>query len=92
MSKEQLEAKVQEYREMNILLNEVQETVDALKGEIIAYMVESNLEEETTNTSTITYKGRSRSSLSEGLLKEALKTDDLSAFKTNKTYKVLNIR
>ena len=92
MTKKELDSKVQEYREMKTLLEQVQNEVDAIKAEITLYMVENEIDTETTVDGKVTYKDSNRSSFNEDALKEALNTQDLKRYKKTSTFKVLRIK
>lgn len=92
MTKKELDSKVQEYREMKTLLEQVQNEVDAIKAEITLYMVENEIDTETTVDGKVTYKDSNRSSFNEDALKEALNIQDLKRYKKTSTFKVLRIK
>ena len=92
MTKKELDSKVQEYREMKTLLEQVQNEVDVIKAEITLYMVENEIDTETTVDGKVTYKDSNRSSFNEDALKEALNTQDLKRYKKTSTFKVLRIK
>ena len=92
MTKKELDSKVQQYREMKTLLEQVQNEVDAIKAEITLYMVENEIDTETTVDGKVTYKDSNRSSFNEDALKEALNTQDLKRYKKTSTFKVLRIK
>ncbi len=92
ITKSELDKKVQEYREMKTLLEQVQNEVDAIKSEITLYMVENEKSEEITVDGKVTYKDSSRSSFNEDALKEALNTNDLKPYKKTSTFKVLRVK
>lgn len=92
ITKKELDSKVQEYREMKTLLEQVQNEVDAIKAEITLYMVENEIDTEITVDGKVTYKDNSRSSFNEDALKEALNTQDLKPYKKTFTFKVLRIK
>lgn len=92
ITKSELDKKVQEYREMKILLEQVQNEVDAIKTEITLYMIENEKSEEITVDGKVTYKDSNRSSFNEDALKEALNTKDLKPYKKTSTFKVLRVK
>ena len=92
MTKKELDSKLQEYRAMKTLLEQVQNEVDAIKAEITLYMVENEIDTETTVDGKVTYKDSNRSSFNEDALKEALNTQDLKRYKKTSTFKVLRIK
>ncbi len=92
ITKLELNKKVQEYREMKTLLEQVQNEVDAIKAEITLYMVENEKSEEITVDGKVTYKDSNRSSFNEDALKEALNTSDLKPYKKTSTFKVLRVK
>ena len=87
ITKLELNKKVQEYREMKTLLEQVQNEVDAIKAEITLYMVENEKSEEITVDGKVTYKDSNRSAL-----QEALNTSDLKPYKKTSTFKVLRVK
>lgn len=90
MTKQELEAKVKEYRELFTLAEEAKDALEAVKREISNYMVENDLQEEITSTAKITLKEQSRETLDKKRLEEDL--GDLSEYIKTSVYNVLRIK
>ena len=56
MTKQELEAKVQEIRKYKAMAEEAAEIQKSLEAEIITYMVENEIDTEITDSAKITYK------------------------------------
>lgn len=90
MTKQELETKVKEYRELFTLAEEAKDALEAVKREISNYMVENDLQEEITSTAKITLKEQSRETLDKKRLEEDL--GDLTEYTKTSTYNVLRIK
>lgn len=91
IKKTELESKVEEYRNLKTLVEEAENNLKAVEREIIEYMTENSLQEEFSNTSKITYKEQSRTSLDKAKLTEVL-GDGLKKYEKVTSYKVLRIK
>lgn len=91
MTKAELEKKVNELRSLKALKEELENEVKAAEVEIISYMKEKEIDTEITDTSKITYKPQSRTSLDKEKLTEIL-GEDLKPFEKVSTYNVLRIK
>lgn len=91
MKKSELENKVNELRSLKALKEETENELKALEREIIDYMTENELTEEITDTSKITYKPQSRTTLDKEKLTEIL-GEDLKPFEKTTFYNVLRIK
>ena len=90
MTKQQLEAKIEEIRKYKAMVEEAQNIQKALESEVIAYMNENNLTEEFTDSAKITYKEQTRSTLDKKRLEEDL--GSLEEYTNTTTYSVLRIK
>lgn len=90
MTKQELEAKVQEIRKYKAMAEEAANIQKALEQEVISYMNENGLTEEITDSAKITYKEQSRSTLDKARLEEDL--GSLTEYEKVTTYNVLRIK
>ena len=58
MTKQELEVKVQEIRKYRAMAEEAADIQKSLEAEVIAYMVENQIDTEITDSAKITYKRR----------------------------------
>lgn len=91
MTKNELEAKVNELRSLKVLKEDLENELKAIETEIILYMKENNLDTETTATAKITYKPQSRTTLDKDKLVEIL-GDDLKSFEKITSFNVLRVK
>lgn len=91
IKKIELENKIEEYRSLKALVEEAENNLKAVEREIIEYMTENSLQEEFTNTSKITYKEQSRTTLDKAKLTEVL-GDGLKKYEKTTSYNVLRIK
>lgn len=91
ITKNELENKIQELRELKAMKEELESNVKAVEREIISYMTENKLDTEITNTAKITYKPQSRTTLDKEKLTEVL-GDDLKPFEKVTSFNVLRIK
>lgn len=91
MTKLELEKLVQEIRKYKAMAEEASNIQKALENEIISYMNENGLTEAFTDSSKITYKPQSRSTLDKDKLTEIL-GEDLKPFEKVTSYNVLRIK
>lgn len=91
ITKNELENKIQELRELKAMKEELESNVKAVEREIISYMTENKLDTEITNTAKITYKPQSRTTLDKEKLTEVL-GDDLRPFEKVTSFNVLRIK
>lgn len=89
MTKQQLEAKIEEIRKYKAMVEEAQNIQKALESEVIAYMNENNLTEEFTDSAKITYKAQTRTTLDKKRLEEDL--GSLTEYEKITEYSVLRI-
>lgn len=89
ITKSELEEKVAEIRRYKAIVEEATSIQRSIEAEVIAYMVENNLDTEITDTAKITYKSQTRTSLNKESLSEIL--GDLKPFEKKKSYYVLRI-
>ena len=87
--KSELEEKVAEIRRYKAIVEEATSIQRSIEAEVIAYMVENNLDTEITDTAKITYKSQTRTSLNKESLSELL--GDLKPFEKKTSYHVLRI-
>ena len=90
ISKKELENKVQEIRRYKAMAEEAAEIQKALEAEVIAYMVENNIDTEITESAKITYKLQTRSTLDKKRLEEDL--GSLEEYTNVTEYNVLRIK
>ncbi len=91
MTKQELEAKVQEIRKYKAMAEEASNIQKSLETEVISYMNENNLTEEITDSAKITYKPQSRTTLDKDKLTEIL-GEDLKPFEKVTSCNVLRIK
>lgn len=91
MKREEMDAKIQELREMKVLKEETENLVKALEQEIIEFLTENELTELITNDAKVTYKPQTRTTLDKEKLTEIL-GEDLKPFEKSTTYNVLRIK
>ena len=91
MTKKELEAKVQEFRSLKAMKEELENELKAVEFSIIEYMTENELDTEITDTAKITYKPQSRTTLDKEKLTEIL-GDDLKPFEKTTSYNVLRVK
>ncbi len=90
ISKSELENKVQEIRKYRAMAEEAAEIQKALETEVIAYMVENNIDTEITDSAKITYKSQTRATLDNKRLEEDL--GSLEEYTKVTEYSVLRIK
>lgn len=91
ITKNELENKIQELRELKAMKEELESNVKAVEREIISYMTENKLDTEITNTAKITYKPQSRTTLDKEKLTEVL-GDGLKPFEKVTSFNILRIK
>ena len=91
ITKNELENKIQELRELKAMKEELESNVKAVEREIISYMTENGVDTETTDTAKITYKPQSRTTLDKDKLKEIF-GEDLKPFEKVSIFNVLRIK
>lgn len=91
ITKNELEVKVQELRELRAMKEELESEVKAVERDIITYMTEKEIDTEITDTAKITYKPQSRVTIDKDKLKEIL-GDDLKPFEKVSRFNVLRIK
>ena len=84
------ENKVQEIRRYKAMAEEATEIQKALEAEVIAYIVENNIDTEITESAKITYKLQTRSTLDKKRLEEDL--GSLEEYTNVTEYNVLRIK
>lgn len=90
MTKQELEAKVQEIRKYKAMAEEAAEIQKSLEAEIITYMVENEIDTEITDSAKITYKPQTRATLDKKRLEEDL--GSLEEYTKITEYNVLRIK
>lgn len=90
MTKQELEAKVQELRKYKAMAEEAAEIQRSLEAEVINYMVENNLTEEFIDSGKISYKSQTRATLDKKRLEEDL--GSLEEYTKVTKYNVLRIK
>ena len=90
MTKQELEAKVQEIRKYKAMAEEAAEIQKSLEAEIITYMVENEIDTEITDSAKITYKPQIRATLDKKRLEEDL--GSLEEYIKVTKYNVLRIK
>lgn len=90
ISKVDLESKVQEIRKYRAMAEEAAEIQKALETEVIAYMVENQIDTEITDSAKITYKSQTRATLDKKRLEEDL--GSLEEYTKVTEYSVLRIK
>ncbi len=91
MTKKELETKVQEFRSLKVMKEELENELKAVEHSIIEYMTENKIDTEITNTAKITYKPQSRTTLDKEKLTEIL-GEDLKPFEKTTSYNVLRVK
>lgn len=91
MTKKELENKVQEFRNLKAMKEELENELKAVEHSIIEYMTENELDTEITDTAKITYKPQSRTTLDKEKLTEVL-GEDLKPFEKTTFYNVLRVK
>ena len=91
MTKKELESKVQEFRSLKAMKEELENELKAVEHSIIEYMTENELDTEITDTAKITYTPQSRTTLDKEKLTEIL-GDDLKPFEKTTSYNVLRVK
>lgn len=91
MTKAELEKKVNGLRELKTMREELENEIKDAERQIIEYMTENGLDKEVTDTSVITFKSQSRTTLDKEKLTEIL-GDDLKPFEKVTSYNVLRIK
>ena len=90
MTKQELEAMVQEIRKYKAMAEEAAEIQKSLEAEIITYMVENEIDTEITDSAKITYKPQTRATLDKKRLEEDL--GSLEEYTKITEYNVLRIK
>ena len=90
MTKQEVEAKVQEIRKYKAMAEEAAEIQKSLEAEIITYMVENEIDTEITDSAKITYKPQTRATLDKKRLEEDL--GSLEEYTKVTKYNVLRIK
>ena len=90
MTKQELEAKVQEIRKYKAMAEEAAEIQKSLEAEIITCMVENEIDTEITDSAKITYKPQTRATLDKKRLEEDL--GSLEEYTKITEYNVLRIK
>ena len=91
MTKKELETKVQEFRSLKAMKEELENELKAVEHSIIEYMTENELDTEITDTAKITYKPQSRTTLDKDKLTEIL-GEDLKPYEKTTSYNVLRVK
>lgn len=91
ITKNELEAKVNELRNLRAMKEELESEVKAVERDIVAYMVENAIDTEITKTAKITYREQTRTTLDKDKLTEIL-GDDLKPFEKVSRFNVLRIK
>lgn len=91
MTKKELESKVQEFRSLKAMKEELENELKAVEHSIIEYMTENEIDTEITDTTKITYKPQSRTTLDKEKLTEIL-GEDLKPFEKTTSYNVLRVK
>ena len=90
ISKKELESKVQEFRSLKAMKEELENELKAVEYSIIEYMTENEIDTEITDTAKITYKPQSKATLDKKKLEEDL--GSLEEYTKITEYNVLRIR
>lgn len=90
MTKQELEVKVQEIRKYRAMAEEAADIKKSLEAEVIAYMVENQIDTEITDSAKITYKSQTRATLDKKRLEEDL--GSLEEYTRVTEYSVLRIK
>ena len=91
MTKKELETKVQEFRSLKVMKEELENELRAVEYSIIEYMTENEIDTEFVPNAKITYKPQSRTTLDKEKLTEIL-GEDLKPFEKTTSYNVLRIK
>ncbi len=91
MTKKELENKVQEFRSLKAMKEELENELKAVEHSIIEYMTENEIDTEITDTAKITDKPQSRTTLDKEKLTEVL-GEDLKPFEKTTSYNVLRVK
>ena len=91
ISKADLENKVQEFRSLKSMKEELENELKAVEHSIIEYMTENELDTEFVPNAKITYKPQSRTTLDKEKLTEIL-GEDLKPFEKTTSYNVLRVK
>lgn len=89
MTRQELEAKIEEIRKYKAMVEEATNIQKALEGEVISYMNENGLTEEFTDMAKISYKSQTRVTLDKKKLEEDL--GSLAEYEKVTQYNVLRI-
>ena len=90
MTKQELEVKVQEIRKYRAMAEEAADIQKSLEAEVIAYMVENQIDTAITDSAKITYKSQTRATLDKKRLEEDL--GSLEEYTKITEYNVLRIK
>ena len=90
MTKQESEVKVQEIRKYRAMAEEAADIQKSLEAEVIAYMVENQIDTEITDSAKITYKSQTRATLDKKRLEEDL--GSLEEYTRVTEYSVLRIK
>lgn len=90
ITKMELEEKIQEIRKYKVMAEEAANIQKSLEAEVIAYMVENDIDTEITDSAKITYKPQTRSTLDKARLEEDL--GSLEEYTKITKYNVLRIK
>lgn len=90
ITKMELEEKIQEIRKYKVMAEEAANIQKSLEAEVIAYMVENDIDTEITDSAKITYKPKTRSTLDKARLEEDL--GSLEEYTKITKYNVLRIK
>lgn len=91
ITKKELEIKVQEFRSLKAMKEELENELKAVEYSIIEYMKENEIETEITDTAKITYKTQCRTTLNKKKLTEIL-GENLKPFEKTTSYSVLRVK
>ena len=91
ITKKELESKVQDYRSLKAMKEELEDELRAVEHSIIDYMTENGIDTEITDTVKITYKPQSRTTLDKEKLADIL-ADDLKPFEKVSFFNVLRVK
>lgn len=91
ITKKELENKVQEFRSLKAMKEELENELKAVEHSIIEYMTENEIDTEIIDTAKITYKPQSRTTLDKEKLTEIL-GEDLKPFEKTTSYNVLRVK
>ena len=91
ITKKELEEKVQDYRGLKAMKEELENELKAVEYSIIEYMTENSIDTEITDTAKITYKPQSRTTLDKEKLTKIL-GEDLKPFEKTTSFNVLRVK